>query len=993
MSGVRGLQTYITETAAARHSVELTRDKFKSAKKKSHLLCDFFPVVEWLLSAYDAHLVEVGQLSPYALLYGGDLRLYGQRIMAFVKALKHIGLSPVFFIEGSPGANLERFDMQYSKLHRQHDHLIERCVTVYQVCEGIGDILQVHWQLGQDTISEITRSLQFEGVHLEYCACGTTLEMIEYQRNHSSVIGVLSTNTDFAVAAGSKLFPISLFDLKNDIGVSSSQICQTPGRIVCERVDPSILSQSLQLHDERNLIDISILCGNQFTANLNKSLDPCKTLGISCSSFEYVAHWVADLDPSQWPCIGKKLQLDSLYCDAIARSFELYDDQRDSVSPPGNIMNEGGVILKVRVKLYDPVLSSIVNGVYWKWPVLEPVSLGQTCFSDLTLPLRKKAYSILGADVVLEHGRTSSKSFDTVSVQGNVGSSLCVNGWSEAQCLVTLFRIITDPEIDTSSDSLKEEAASIVSELGGDCLAALPTVVLICGSLCFMYHLASQSGYHLEPDELQALLITCLFCSSSVSPVVIPERPTSRALTVAMQFSHTLEQVQLLASTMCLGDVLPLPSTLFYPMAYIPIYMASVTKLQPSSNLKEAYHNYQWVVNKPQTSTFMDEIRNNWKQPNLKRLSDLFVGLIECIRNHSSFLFYGSQLSSTPPPHLQFNFTQVYDDEDEHLDVESTYNYDSDISEELEGQEMLMVTPESDHDWSEVSSSQDRLALEDFQYFSQEIMEGGEGDGSVVVEGHEGSVIVEREVSAVEDNGGSVVAEMMENTVGSDEGNEERDVETVQTVREEDKESCVDSEIEVGTANVSQRASRSKSLSPLETKTAIVSSENENDVTLRPPTPTPSPAHSSSYSYSYDSSESESTPPPSSQLSELQRRCGVDLPIAAHRNKLLQLIDENRVVCVEGETGCGKSTRVPQYILDYSRSLSPPRHCRVLITQPRRMAAIKLAERVANERGERVGFTVGYSVGGEQINTSEAAITYCTTGYLLQVRKFALFLF
>ena len=121
------------------------------------------------------------------------------------------------------------------------------------------------------------------------------------------------------------------------------------------------------------------------------------------------------------------------------------------------------------------------------------------------------------------------------------------------------------------------------------------------------------------------------------------------------------------------------------------------------------------------------------------------------------------------------------------------------------------------------------------------------------------------------------------------------------------------------------------------------------------------------------------SPPPSTHQSP-------DLPIAAHRLKLLELIEENRIVCVEGETGCGKSTRVPQYILDYSLSLSPPRECRVLVSQPRRMAAIKLAERVAAERGERVGYTVSYCVGGENTHSSVAAITYCTTGYLLQVR-------
>lgn len=57
---------------------------------------------------------------------------------------------------------------------------------------------------------------------------------------------------------------------------------------------------------------------------------------------------------------------------------------------------------------------------------------------------------------------------------------------------------------------------------------------------------------------------------------------------------------------------------------------------------------------------------------------------------------------------------------------------------------------------------------------------------------------------------------------------------------------------------------------------------------------------------------------------------------------------------IRGEPGCGKSTRVPQYLLEYwvkNQGLEP---VRIICTQPRRLAAISLAERVANERQERV---------------------------------------
>ena len=109
------------------------------------------------------------------------------------------------------------------------------------------------------------------------------------------------------------------------------------------------------------------------------------------------------------------------------------------------------------------------------------------------------------------------------------------------------------------------------------------------------------------------------------------------------------------------------------------------------------------------------------------------------------------------------------------------------------------------------------------------------------------------------------------------------------------------------------------------------------------------------------------------------------LPVLEHRDKILELINGHRVVCIEGETGCGKSTKIPQFILDDSLQKNPVTTCKILVTQPRRVAAIKLAERVAAEREERVGKTVGYCIGGERHRSPATPLTYCTTGYMLQV--------
>ena len=116
-----------------------------------------------------------------------------------------------------------------------------------------------------------------------------------------------------------------------------------------------------------------------------------------------------------------------------------------------------------------------------------------------------------------------------------------------------------------------------------------------------------------------------------------------------------------------------------------------------------------------------------------------------------------------------------------------------------------------------------------------------------------------------------------------------------------------------------------------------------------------------------------------------------NLPAFSKMMDILNLLETTQVLVISGETGCGKSTQVPQFILDnwffkgsqLDNNQKMP-HVEVICTQPRRLSAIGVAERVADERAERIGQTVGYQIRLENKISSATRLTFCTTGILLR---------
>uniref|UniRef100_A0A182QSZ8 RNA helicase n=1 Tax=Anopheles farauti TaxID=69004 RepID=A0A182QSZ8_9DIPT len=109
------------------------------------------------------------------------------------------------------------------------------------------------------------------------------------------------------------------------------------------------------------------------------------------------------------------------------------------------------------------------------------------------------------------------------------------------------------------------------------------------------------------------------------------------------------------------------------------------------------------------------------------------------------------------------------------------------------------------------------------------------------------------------------------------------------------------------------------------------------------------------------------------------------LPISAMRRPIMAAINEHPVVLIRGNTGCGKTTQIAQYILEDYINSGQGAYCNVCVTQPRRISAISVSERVANERCENLGVAVGYSVRFDSVLPRPyGSIMFCTIGVLLR---------
>lgn len=105
-----------------------------------------------------------------------------------------------------------------------------------------------------------------------------------------------------------------------------------------------------------------------------------------------------------------------------------------------------------------------------------------------------------------------------------------------------------------------------------------------------------------------------------------------------------------------------------------------------------------------------------------------------------------------------------------------------------------------------------------------------------------------------------------------------------------------------------------------------------------------------------------------------------ELPICAAHDQIIEAIKESQVIIVSGQTGSGKTTQIPKMALELGRG---GRGKQIVHTQPRRLAARTVAERIASEMGVKLGEEIGYQVRFNDESSSKTKLRIVTDGILL----------
>ena len=570
--GIRGLLKYIrsNDSRVRLHSIALSTETKHRYGGKAVLICDLIAIFLWLIETLHTAKVKSKCYSQYTSIYGGDYNDFRKRVIEFVEALRSIEVEPIFFQDGprgsSDGWKQETWKERFKSILQQMEH--HKGICSYDPATEVKFEKRIKKTL---LLNELVQALRNANVEVIVCVGEADSCMAQYMRDQPEVCGILTNDTDMALMSGCAMIHYKLFDRKEKLGLHTADtITLKPHEIFCEVMHPYDIAKSLEI-DEKCLPALSILCGNDFTAFFNKSLDIQKKLHFSYPYVQSVSVWIKKYEEECKSSksfqsireIQKICEENPHYRNAICYTYDFYHSAYNPaptfqpVSPFYEL-----VISEVQNHRLDHIFMSVAtSGTFWREEIHQ-ICDTLPCIHEKLLPFRKMLYMLLHVPRVTEYGQ-SKMDFKEVNVQvSGIPPVLppvpLLHKLRSNQCKAV---IVVNALLKGRIDELDVDICDRPLEIGA---------VLTCSGILYSLQ------HRLVPKEyIDPLILACFCCALGHIPPKIAARPGPIGVTIASQFMVILQHARWLASLLGLENQLPLPSTVFQPFVYIPLHLTA----------------------------------------------------------------------------------------------------------------------------------------------------------------------------------------------------------------------------------------------------------------------------------------------------------------------------------------------------------------------------------------------------------------------------------
>ena len=544
--------------------VELARDrspKDPTGANKAILVCDYAAVVHQLESA----LLEKRQ-PKFCGYYGCDTRLLGQQFELFVKVLRSISVEPVFIVDAPADADEESYKARFEDRKQRQITKWKRSgewETAVIKSAGIPEFSLPH-SLCYTVCDCVLHELEVECI---MSPCEKDAALIDCYKTRPNALGILSTDTNFAIADGCRFLPLvpEFFDLNNVTGFHDGAIRQDViESFPCRYTSCDILAECLGLNSA-DMPWFAMLRGNDYTRPYDYQARTI--LGIRTTKAESIVQWINEGN-TQTEVSGEEE-----FNNACDLSKRLYSGNLQFASPEG--IGTGST------RLFSAFLP-FEKGIYWRQPVAEAPSLNLPLPYAVSQPIRSTAYALFGLPEVIEYEYRSIESHGSIPVRGltNLTSVREVL----QRCGVTVRAAALHHLISTPLDSLGQLLVEL--QQGAPAPEDLPPdtdeqeVLRGIIAVSAVAYLMSINELRLDRDKVQAILLAFAATTAGVRGNVDighPDpNPFLRAVSLSSTISVTLLSLYYIAKLL---DLSPKASDIFSSSVFVPAYMAMMRYL------------------------------------------------------------------------------------------------------------------------------------------------------------------------------------------------------------------------------------------------------------------------------------------------------------------------------------------------------------------------------------------------------------------------------